>query len=81
MHFDELYIANMKRQFDLTVTTDDIKYDHDAGHAYSYIDHEWIDKVNRLPPHLEDELMEYAYDWMYAHDDLPECEPRCECGR
>ena len=51
-----------------------IKYDHDCGHSYSYIDHPLLNEVEGTE--LESEM----YTWLYDNDDLPPCEDRCDCG-
>ena len=49
-----------------------IKYDHDCGHSYSYIEHTIVNEC-------EDSLMEDVLnEWLSENDDLPECQPHCD---
>ena len=49
-----------------------IQYDHDCGHAYSYIDNPIVGESEETD--LEDVLNE----WLYENDDLPECKSWCD---
>ncbi|MHA2066368.1 MAG: hypothetical protein ACXABY_18510 [Candidatus Thorarchaeota archaeon] len=53
------------KRFQDEVEPDHIKWDHDAGHAYSYIDH----PVMRLIDYLDDEwLLDQTSEWLYEND-------------
>lgn len=48
------------------LTTDHIKYDWDAGHCYSYIDHPVYD--------FDDDIaLDACHKWLYENDDCPPC--------
>ena len=45
-----------------------IKYDHDCGHSYSYIDHPIVQECEDTP-----ELEEILNEWLYENDECPPC--------
>ena len=75
MRLDEL-----KQEFDLSVDVSHIKYDWDAGHSYSYIDHTVMTKaLNELDSAEHDEFTDHANNWLYENDECPPCRPSSEC--
>lgn len=69
-------LDDWKREFDTHITTHFIKYDWDAGHCYSYIDHPLMKELELLfeeDQELMDEGYDYSNSWLYENDDCPPC--------
>jgi hypothetical protein len=75
-------LQEFKDKFDKEVNTSHIKYDHDGGHSYSYIDHPIMEFINdsSVKENQMNELEEYAYNWLYSHDECPPCILDGGCG-
>ncbi|CAB4125674.1 hypothetical protein UFOVP53_197 [uncultured Caudovirales phage] len=72
------------RAFHEVKSVDDIKYDWDGGHAYSYIGGKTGDVITTGESVLSreefDELDSIAHTWLYDSDDCPPCLFNGECG-
>lgn len=66
-------IADLKQEFISTVCKDNIKYDWDGGHAYSYLDHPLID-IEFEDEDEDNEWMDFTNEWLYENDELPPCQ-------
>ena len=64
----ELLIMRVKLFIEQS-NTNYIKYSHDAGHSYSYIEHPLIEDVEEYP-----ELEELLDSWLYENDECPPCQ-------
>ena len=70
-----------EQRFKNEVTTDHIKYDWDASHCYSYIEHpvmsEWDDLIMRVAGddynYWYDMFADFTNEWLYSHDECPPC--------
>ena len=75
-------INDYRQQFRDQVKFEHIKYDWDAGHAYSYIQHPLMDELIELE--FSDNAPEWIGDlicetdvWLSDNEELPLCEPGC----
>jgi hypothetical protein len=72
-------LERAKARFDKEVKLEHIKYDYDGGHAYSYIDHPAA-SIKFDNSDDEAEFEDHKNNWLYNHDDVPECEQGGACG-
>jgi hypothetical protein len=79
-------LDQLKQQFISTVTTANIDYDHDGGHAYSMLNHplamypeDYMEKFG-LSREDAEEMDSFTHGWLYNNDDCPPCELNGGCG-
>jgi hypothetical protein len=74
-------LALFKKKFDEIVNIGHIKYDWDASHCYSYLQHpifsEWEEILKQLPSDQYDEwydaFLDHTNEWLYQNDECPPC--------
>ena len=71
-------LSDYQQMFMDQIDESHIKYDRDAGHSYSYIDHPMMSEIYDLDgPDCDDwvvELIQFCDEWLSEHEECPPCD-------